>query len=74
MSPYHTSSIAGLPGHIQFMLVQLHPTAAAAAGAGSAGSSAGSGASSEAGSGALLYATILPLLPDGCKATLQPAK
>uniref|UniRef100_A0A383WKZ7 Uncharacterized protein n=1 Tax=Tetradesmus obliquus TaxID=3088 RepID=A0A383WKZ7_TETOB len=31
MSPYHSSSIAGLPGHIQFMLVQLDGTAAAAA-------------------------------------------
>jgi hypothetical protein len=69
MSPYHAASIAGLPGHMQFMLVQLDPTAAAA---GAGGVSAGS-AGSEAGHG-LLYATILPLLPDGCKATLQPAR
>lgn len=48
MSSYHASSIAGLPGHIQFLLVEL----------------------SEGGP----YATILPLLPDGCKATLQPDK
>jgi hypothetical protein len=85
MSPYHSNSIAGLPGHIQFMLVQLHPPsppaaaaaggAAAAAGADRTGASSGSDASSEAGSRlAPLYATILPLLPDGCKATLQPAK
>jgi hypothetical protein len=84
MSPYHSNSIAGLPGHIQFMLVQLDPpsapAAAAAAGAAAAGAdstvaNSGSGASSEAGSGfAPLYATILPLLPDGCKATLQPSK
>jgi hypothetical protein len=70
MSPYHSSSIAGLPGHIQFMLVQLD-TAAAAGGDVGVGSK---GSSSSQEKAQPLYATILPLLPDGCKATLQPAK
>ncbi|KAF6256659.1 raffinose synthase or seed imbibition protein Sip1-domain-containing protein [Scenedesmus sp. NREL 46B-D3] len=74
MSPYHASSIAGLPGHIQFMLLQLDPAAAAAAAAGGGGGEGGGNSKDSKAGLAPMYATILPLLPDGCKATLQPAK
>lgn len=48
MAPTHSSSIVGLPRHIQFLLVELAPKGP--------------------------YAIILPLLPNNCKATLQPAR
>lgn len=48
MAPTHSSSIADMPRHTQFLLVQL-----------------GEGGG---------YAIILPLLPNNCKATLQPAR
>jgi hypothetical protein len=72
MSPYHSSSIAGLPRHIQFMLVQLQDTAAADGGDAVGGD--GDGGSRKEAMQQPMYATILPLLPEGCKATLQPAK
>lgn len=48
MAPYHSSTIANLPGHIQFLLVELLKGGP--------------------------YAIVLPLLPNHCKATLQPSR
>lgn len=48
VAPTHSRSIAAMPRHTQFLLVEL-----------------GQGGA---------YAVILPLLPNNCKATLQPAR
>jgi hypothetical protein len=63
MAPAHAPSPALLPRHVQFLLVRLD------------NSSSGSSASTQGArvGPAVLYAVLLPLLPAGFHATLQPA-